>query len=131
MEGKIATLFSPDLMDRHPGLNEPEIECRSSTCRLTITYTEALKNQVLGGQRPDATVLGNLYREIGPYASRFAPVPSTAPLSDTFVLLFGEKEIDPNGYLQWADEMRSAMRAARQKKELEGKGPPLPAGSGG
>jgi hypothetical protein len=96
-------------------LQIPEVECRTSTCRMSFEYT----NQAFGTKSPYDILVENT----GPFSESSSDLrPEALKVVDgvthyrqTVYLLLGERESDPNGYGQWVAEVHQRHLRFRSK----------------
>jgi hypothetical protein len=146
MERQLEARFSPEVFNRWPGLKAPDIECRTSTCRIEVEYTRELKNRLIAENeaeikrkealgendqwlmhlktmaRNDAewavTALDPIFKDSGPFATSSTIVRPLEDLRETYVIKFGEKEIEPEAYASWVAGRREGYRRYRESLRL-------------
>jgi hypothetical protein len=120
METQLQARFNPTSMAKFPGLRVADVECRTSTCRVTIEYTQELMDQLFPGQKDNPEqgyVFDRFTAENGPFARLSNMVLPREPLRETAVFVFGKNDIDPARYTSWLDDTRKRLAQRREEKQ--------------
>lgn len=115
MEREIRAVFAGEALAKFPGLSV-EVECRVSTCRVTLDAPLALVDEVSQAYFPHHRPLAvpdQVFKDIWPMA------PSAQDFVESeqrfsVILAFDDRTITPQGYRAWRQEVRA---------EIEKRGP--------